>query len=143
MKVLDLNLLLYAVNRDSGFHARAKAWLEATLSGDEPVGIPWVVILGFLRIATSDRVLPRPLKPSQGMAIVDGWLAGSVVVALAPGDEHWSILRRLLLETGTAGNLTTDAHLAALAIENGAELCSTDTDFSRFPNLRWVNPLAS
>jgi toxin-antitoxin system PIN domain toxin len=142
MKVLDLNLLIYAVNRDSGFHARARSWLEATLSGDEPVGIPWAVILGFLRIATSDRVLPKPLKPDQGLTIVTGWLAQPAVFALSPGDGHWTTLRRLLDEAGTAGNLTTDAHLAALAIENGAELCSTDSDFARFPNLRWMNPLA-
>ena len=143
MKVLDLNLLIYAVNRDSAVHAKARSWLEATLSGDEPVGIPWVVILGFLRIATSDRVLPRPLKPAQGIAIVDGWLSQPAVLPLAPREGHWAILGRLLDETGTAGNLTTDAHLAALAIENGAELCSTDADFGRFPNLRWVNPLAA
>jgi toxin-antitoxin system PIN domain toxin len=142
VKILDLNLLLYAINRDSAPHPRARAWVEATLSGDEPVGLPWVVLLGFLRIATSDRVLPRPLRPGPALDLVDNWLRQPVVVPLGPGEGHWAILRGLLEETGTAGNLTTDAHLAALAIENGAELCSTDSDFARFPRLQWVNPIA-
>lgn len=142
MKVVDLNLLLYAINRDSPHHAPAKAWLERTLSDEEPVALPWVVLLGFLRLATSARVFPQPLVPDQALMVVDGWLGRTPVVALAPGDEHWRILRELLAESGTAGNLTTDAHLAALAIEHGAELCSTDSDFGRFPQLRWVNPLA-
>lgn len=141
MKVVDLNLLLYAVNRDSVHHAGAKAWLESTLSADEPVGIPWVVLLGFIRVSTSDRVLPRPLTAAQALAVVDSWLAQPVVLPLPPDNEHWRLLRHLLAGTGTAGNLTTDAHLAAIAIENGAELCSTDSDFARFSNLRWVNPL--
>jgi len=142
VKVLDLNLVLYAVNRDSVHHVRAKAWLEATLSGDEPVAVPWVVLLGFIRVSTSDRVLPQPLTTEQALAVVDSWLAQPVVVPLAPGSEHWRLIRHLLAGAGTAGNLTTDAHLAAIAIENGAELCSTDSDFARFPNLRWTNPLA-
>lgn len=141
MKVLDLNLLLHAVNRDSPHHDRANPWLERTLTSDEPVALPWVVVLGFLRLVTSARVYPQPLTPDQALAVVDGWLARPAVVRLAPGDEHWRILRDLLVESGTAGNLTTDAHLAALAIEHGAELCSTDGDFARFRRLRWVNPL--
>jgi uncharacterized protein len=142
VKVLDLNVLLYAVNRDSPRHADARAWLEATLSGDETVALPWVVLLGFLRIATNRQILPHPITIDQAVAVVDGWLAQAPVVALSPGDEHWAILRGLLSEAGSAGNLTTDAHLAALALEHGAELCSTDADFARFPRLRWVNPLA-
>jgi toxin-antitoxin system PIN domain toxin len=142
VKVVDLNLLLYAVNRDSVHHARAKAWLERTLSGDEPVALPWTVVLGFIRIATSERILPRSLTVEQALRAVDSWIAQTVVVLVAPGTEHWRVLRTLLAEAGTAGNLTTDAHLAALAIENGAELCSSDSDFARFPGLRWSNPLA-
>lgn len=142
MKLVDLNLLLYAVNRDSPHHARAKAWLERTLSDEEPAAMPWVVLLGFLRLATSAQVFPQPLAPDRAVAVVDGWLARPPVVVLAPGDEHWRILRDLLTQSGTAGNLTTDAHLAALAIEHGAELCSTDSDFARFGQLRWINPLA-
>lgn len=142
MKVVDLNLLLYAVNRESAEHARASAWLERVLAGSEPVAVPWAVILGFLRLATSARVFPKPLGPAAAAEVVDGWLSAPAVVPLSPGDEHWRILRSLLDGSGTAGNLTTDAHLAALAIERGAELCSTDADFARFPALRWTNPLA-
>ncbi len=141
MKVVDLNILLYAVNRDSAEHAAAKAWLERTLADSEPVAIPWVVLLGFLRLATSPRVFTRPLSPAVALDVVDGWLAAPAVVPLVPGDGHWAILRRLIVESGTAANLTTDAHLAALAIERGAELCSTDADFARFRELRWENPL--
>jgi uncharacterized protein len=142
VKVVDLNLLLYAVNRDSPRHDDARAWLESTLSGDETVALPWVVLLGFLRIVTSGHVLPHPITIDQAVAVVEGWLAQAAVVPLSPGDEHWPILSGLLSEVGSAGNLTTDAHLAALALEQGAELCSTDADFARFPHLRWVNPLA-
>lgn len=142
MKLIDLNLLLYAVNRDSIRHAAAKEWLEGTLSGSERVALPWPVILGFLRIATNGRIQPQPLTPDDALGVVDSWLSLSTVVALHPGEEHWRILRELLVDTGSAGNLTTDAHLAALAIEHGAELCSTDSDFGRFQRLRWTNPLA-
>ena len=141
MKVLDLNVLLYAINRDSPRHAEAGAWLEAVMSGEETVGIPWVVVLGFIRIATNRRIFPRPMSTDDARLVVDGWFARDAVVALNPGDEHWRILSDLLAGTGSGGNLTTDSHLAALAIEHGAELCSTDADFARFPHLQWVNPL--
>ena len=141
MKLLDLNLLLYAVNRDSPHHGAAKAWLDATLIGDEAVGIPWVVVLGFLRLTTSARVFARPITPKQAVSVVSGWLAQPSVSMINPGGEHWRLLRDIITDTGTSGNLTTDAHLAALAIETGAELCSTDADFARFPHLQWTNPL--
>jgi hypothetical protein len=143
VKVLDVNLLLYAVNADGPHHASAKAWLEYALSGDETVALPWIVILGFLRLATNPRVFTEPLEPVQALELVGGWLARPPVEYLNPGDEHWDIFRDLLEEAGTAGNLTTDAHLAALAVEHGAELHSTDTDFARFTRLRWVNLLAA
>ena len=141
MKVLDVNLLLYAINADSPHHEAAKAWLEDALSGDEVVALPWVVILGFLRLSTNSRVFARPLDPEQALGVADGWLSRPSIELLNPGGEHWGILRDLLGEAGTVGNLTTDAHLAALAIEHGAELHSTDTDFARFAHLRWVNLL--
>jgi len=141
MKVLDLNLALYAVNRDSPLHERAKRWLETALSDEEPVAIAWAVALGFVRLATSRRVFARPLSPDQAFGVVDGWLGRPQVRLLDPGPEHWTLLKSLLTETGTAANLTTDAHLAALAIENGATLYSTDRDFGRFQELKWVNPL--
>jgi toxin-antitoxin system PIN domain toxin len=139
--VVDLNLLLYAVNADANRHEAARSWLEETLGGDVPVGLPWVVILGFLRISTNPRVFPRPLGVDDAIRIVDGWLALPTVRCLEPTGRHWPILRRLLGELGAAGNLTTDAHLAALALENGATLCSTDNDFGRFAGLRWENPI--
>lgn len=142
MKVLDLNVLLYAVNADGPHHLAAKSWLEEALSGDDTVGVPWVVILGFLRLSTHPRDFPTPLDPTQAVAVVDSWLARPCVETLSPGSGHWGVLRELLLDAGTAANLTTDAHLAALALERGAELHSTDTDFARFPRLRWVNLLA-
>lgn len=142
MKLVDTNLLLYAVNRSSVHHGRARDWLEEILSADEPVGLPWVALLAFIRLATSDRVFPKPLSADQAIAIVDGWLALPVVVPVSPGENHWRVLKRLLGESGAAANLTTDAHLAALAIENGAELCSADADFARFPTLRVINPIA-
>jgi toxin-antitoxin system PIN domain toxin len=101
-----------------------------------------VVLLAFLRLSTSPRVFPVPLDPEQALDVIDGWLGQTSVVPLGPGTGHWQILRDLIDEAGTAGNLTTDAHLAAIAIENGAELCSTDTDFSRFARLKWTNPVA-
>lgn len=141
MKILDLNLLIYAVNRDAQRHERARAWLEEALSGEEPVAFSWSVILGFLRITTNPRIFPKPLETEQAVAIVDTWLAMPCSTPVVPGEAHWMILTELLEDTGTAGNRTTDAHLAALAIEHGAELISTDTDFARFKHLRWTDPL--
>jgi len=111
------------------------------MSGSETVSLPWVVILGFLRITTSNRVLPRPLTPLQAIEVVDALLSRPSVETMDAGPDHWPALRALLEESGTAGNLTTDAHLAALAIESGATLCSTDADFARFRHLTWENPL--
>ncbi len=142
MKVIDLNLLIYSVNRDAQQHERARTWLETILSGSEPVGLAWVVLLGFIRITTQRRVLPHALASDRALAIVNEWLEQPSVRLLQPGSEHWRILRLLLDEAGTAGNLTTDAHLAALTIENGGELLTTDRDFGRFRGLRWTNPLA-
>jgi len=142
VKVIDLNLLLYAVNRDSPRHSDAKTWLEEAMSGEERIALTWTVLLGFIRLTTSPRILEHPLSVDDALHTVEAWLAQPSVSPLEPGDSHWSILRDLLLEAGAAGNLTTDAHLAALAIEHGAELCSTDTDFARFKRLRWTNPLS-
>ena len=141
MKLLDLNVLIYAVNRDSHAHDMARSWLERVLGEDEVVGIPWVVLVGFLRVTTGPRSMRSPLSAGAAIGVVDGWLALPNVVAVDPGESHWTILRELLGKTGTAGNLTTDAHIAALAIEHDAELCSTDADFGRFQGVRWVNPL--
>lgn len=142
MKIVDLNILLYAVNEDAPLHARARAWWEKTLAGEEQVGLGWIVLLGFLRLSTQPAVLPHPLKVDQAAAVIDEWLEQPSCVVAQPGDRHWSILKELLGSSGTAGNLTTDAHLAALALEHDATLCSTDRDFARFSRLRYENPLA-
>ncbi len=141
MKLVDVNLLLYAVNRDSAWHSGARTWLERVLSDEEPIGFAWAVILGFLRSSTHSRIFPTPLTPGQAVAVVDEWLAQPPSRVLHPGDDHWRVVKHLLETVGTAGNLTIDTHLAAIAIEHGAELCSTDADFGRFRNLRWTNPL--
>jgi uncharacterized protein len=141
VNVVDANTLLYAVNRASARHDTSRAWLERALSGIESIALPWIVVLAFLRLSTNPRIFPAPLGPEEAAEIVDGWLARPVVTITNPGPKHWQILKDLLREAGTAGNLTTDAHLAALAIEHEAELASFDTDFARFEGLRWVNPL--
>lgn len=141
MRIVDLNLLLYALDEQSPRHDAASAWLAATLNGRGTVGLPWVVLLGFLRLSTKGAVFARPLAPDEALDVVDGWLAQTVVTIVAPGRRHAAVLRELLGEVGAGGNLVTDAHLAALAIEHGAEICSTDADFSRFPGVRWVDPL--
>jgi uncharacterized protein len=140
--VVDINLPIHAVNSAAPQHERARAWWERTLSGEETVGLPWAVLLGFLRITTHPRALPRPLRPEQAMDIIDSWFRQSVVQVIEPTARHWSIVKQLLGPLGTAGDLTSDAHLAALAIEHGALLYSTDRDFDQFEGLRWVNPLA-
>ena len=141
MIVVDLNLLLYATNEDAPQHAKARRWWEATLAGDEQVGLAWPVVLGFLRLSTRSGILPRPLTPRQALDTVSEWVTHPLVAMLHPGDGHWSILRGLVESSGAAGNLTTDAHLAALTIEYDATLYSTDTDFSRFSKVRFTNPL--
>jgi toxin-antitoxin system PIN domain toxin len=142
VKLPDVNLLLYAVDESSARHEPARAWVEERLSGAETFALAWVVLLAFIRLTTSSRVFQSPLTASQALDLVDGWLAQPCATVVHPTSHHLSVLRQLLEPLGTAGNLTTDAHLAAIAIEHGAELCSTDADFSRFAGLRWSNPLA-
>ena len=143
MIVPDVNLLIYAVHRESPLHARAARWLEGLLTGDEPVGLAWAAALGFVRITTNARLFPSPLPVDTALALVDAWLARRVVTTVHPGPGHWPILRALLAESGAGGNLTSDAHLAALCVERGATLHTADADFGRFRGLRWVNPLAA
>lgn len=143
MKLTDANLLLYAVDTASPRHHVARRWLEVQLSGSETFAFSWVGLLAFLRVSTNPRVFNAPLEPSAAFDIVDSWLAQPPSTIVHPTDRHAVVLRELLGPLGTAGNLTTDAHLAALAIEHGAELCSSDSDFSRFQGLRWRDPLAA
>jgi uncharacterized protein len=141
VKLPDLNLLLYAADASSPRHEPARQWLEETLSGTEEIAFAWVVLLGFVRLTTNPAVFERPLTPDEAMDHLDAWLAQPPARIIAPMDGHPALLRQLLDPLGTAGNLTTDAHLAALAIEHGAELLSCDADFSRFAGLRWRDPL--
>ena len=142
MTLADVNLLLYAYDSSSVRHARARRWLEERLSGAETFGFAWVALLAFVRLATSPRVFAAPLTSAEALDLVDAWLVQPCATVLHPGSRHAVILRELLDDVGTAGNLTTDAHLAALAIEHGATLASADADFGRFPRLAWINPLA-
>jgi len=142
VRIPDLNLLLYAVDRTSPQHAAASRWWNATMSGSETVGFAWSVLLGFVRLTTSARVVRSPLTPEIALDHVDRWLAHPITTVVDPTARHAQVLRDLLGRTGTGGNLVADAHLAALAIEHGAELCSADRDFTRFAGLRWMNPLA-
>ncbi|HLX44469.1 MAG TPA: type II toxin-antitoxin system VapC family toxin [Bryobacteraceae bacterium] len=141
MIVPDVNILLHAYNADSKVHSPAKEWWEETVAGPRPVGLPWASILGFIRLITRRGVFPNPIPPVEAARRVRTWLALPAVQIITPGESHAEILFGLLEHLGTAGDLTTDAHLAALAIEYQAELASTDVDFARFPKLRWFNPL--
>ena len=141
MLIPDVNLLVYAYNADAPFHAAAKAWWETRLSEDEPVGMAWVAMLGFVRIMSNRRVLARPMAPTEAVVHCKAWLAMPNVRLVLPGPSHFDVLSSLL--AGPVGpNLVTDAHLAALAIEHQAELQSNDSDFARFSGLRWRNPVA-
>ncbi len=142
MRVLDANLLLYAVDERSPRHTKARTWLEATLSGADTVGLTWGVLLAFVRMSTRASVFAQPLDVSEALDLVDSWLDQPCTTVLGPTERHSSVLRTLLQPLGAAGNLSSDAHLAAIAIEHGAEVNSCDTDFARFPGLRWKDPLA-
>jgi toxin-antitoxin system PIN domain toxin len=132
MKIVDANVLLYAVNRQSPHHDAAHGWLQKALLGRESIGLPWVSLLAFIRIATHPRIFPRALPVTEACAVVEVWTSAPGAVAVEPTPRHTSILRGLLQQAGTAGNLTTDAHLAALALEHGAEVVTFDRDFARF-----------
>lgn len=143
MNLVDVNVLIYAVNSDSPHHQKARTWLENALSGSEPIGFAWTVLLAFLRITTRRGILEKPLAVPAAIDYVDAWLQQPNAEIVHPDDHHWPILRTLIASAGTAGNLTSDAHLAALALGRGWTLVSTDHDFRRFAGLSVVNPLAT
>jgi toxin-antitoxin system PIN domain toxin len=136
----DVSVLVHAHNSDSPVHQRARRWWDGCLSGTEAVGLAWVTILGFIRITTNRKIVARPLPVAHLLDRIDTWLQLPHVHIPDPSETHFMSLRQALERLGTAGNLTTDAHLATLAIERGYVLCSTDTDFARFPGLRWLDP---
>ena len=141
MILVDANLLIYAHVKSFPQHARARKWLDARLSGSAQVGLPWPSLLGFLRLVTNRRVFERPEATGYAWRQVLAWLECDVVWIPQPTDRHRDVLGRLLAKVNVAANLIPDAHLAALAIEHGLTLCSTDGDFARFPDLRWQDPL--
>ncbi len=137
----DANLLLYAYHERSVHHEASRTWLETTLSGTDLVRFAWLTLWAFLRISTNPKVFEQPLSSTEAAAAVSSWLARPNAAVIEPGERYWEILRRLLDDAQCAGPLVTDAALAALAIEHGATLYSTDRDFSRFSGLSWTNPL--
>ncbi|MCY3815682.1 MAG: type II toxin-antitoxin system VapC family toxin [Gammaproteobacteria bacterium] len=141
MIIPDINLLVYAHDSGARRHAAAKSWWESLMNGTDTVGLPWAVILGFIRITTNRRILDKPLDVAGSCRRVRSWLARPQVILIEPGVRHADIFFAMLESLGTAGNLTTDAHLAALTIEHQARLHSTDADMARFPGLKWLNPL--
>jgi toxin-antitoxin system PIN domain toxin len=141
MIVPDVNVLLYAHIEAFAEHSRARAWWDALLNGKVEVGVAGPVLFGFVRLATNRKLFDPPMSVETALSRVESWLARSNVRFLPPGPRHLEIAFRLLKQLGTAGNLTTDVQLAALAIEHQAEIHSNDVDFGRFPQLRWVNPL--
>jgi len=141
MILIDANLLLHAYNPRAVAHDASRIWLESALSGAEPVRFAWLTIWAFLRISTNPRVFDRPLSTVEAAAIVSAWFAQPAVGILEPGERHWEIAQEVAVAGQASGPLIMDAAIAALAIEHGATLYSTDRDFARFPGLNWVNPL--
>jgi uncharacterized protein len=140
--LVDANLLLYAYNPRAAQHGQSRAWLESVLSGSDLVRFAWLTLWAFLRIATSPRVFERPLSVSEAEAAISAWLAQPVAGTLEPGERHWDILCGIVRDGQAAGPLVMDAVLAAIALEHGATVCTTDRDFLRFPGLKWINPLS-
>jgi len=140
--LVDANLLIYAVDETAPDHARAASWLESQLNGERPVGIPWPSLTTFLRISTHPRASRNPLDPAAAWVFVRDWLAAPAAWVPGPTDRHAEVMGSLVTRYRIAGNLVADVHLAAIALEHGLTVCSADTDFARFTEVRWSNPLA-
>jgi toxin-antitoxin system PIN domain toxin len=140
VRLVDTNLLLYAVHEEARFHTEALMWLDRTLSSGEAVVMPWISLLGFVRISTRPGIYSHPQSAEEAFEIVDAWLGVPSVITGEPDRWHARRVRDLLVATGTGGNLVTDAHLAALALQYDATVVSYDNDFSRFPGVRWERP---
>jgi toxin-antitoxin system PIN domain toxin len=141
MRLPDANILLYAYNKDAEHHNESRHWLDQSFAEPDPIALPWLVTQAFIRVGTNPRIFSSPLTVEQATRIVSSWLKRSNVEVIEPSPRYWGIFGGLLLETGTAGLKVTDAALAALAIDHGAVLCSTDRDFRRFPGLKLLDPL--
>lgn len=142
MTILDANILLYAYDSASSQHVKARSWVERTFSEAVPVGLPWQTVAAFLRIMTNANLPGERFTPEEAVQIVDQWLEQPNIRLLEAGDDHWALLRQMIVQGQAQGPLISDAQLAALTIEHGGVLHTTDRDFARFPGLRWVNPLA-
>ena len=141
MIVIDANLLIYSYDLDSTYHKKSRAWLEEALSGAEAVGLPWQSVSAFLRVITNRRLSGMRVSLQQAVQVVDEWFQQPNVQMLVPADQHWSVLRQMILEGQASGPLVSDAEIAAITIEHGGVLHTADRDFARFPGLRWKNPL--
>jgi len=139
--LVDANVLLYAEDSLSPYHDKARQWWDAQLSGRSPVCLCWTVLTAFIRIGTNRRVFERPLSLKEAIHRVQSWVDQPCTRLIYPTEQHWQVLQELLEQGQAVGNLVTDAHIAALAIEHGCQLYSTDSDFARFPKLKWSNPL--
>lgn len=140
MKLIDANVLLYAVDEGAEHHSVAKAWLDRALSGNETVLLPWVSLLAFLRLSTHPSVYEHPLTTTQALDVVDAWIGAAPAIAPEPDSQHAGRMRQLLAATGRGGNLVNDAHLAAIAVQHGAVVVTFDSDFGRFPGVAWETP---
>ena len=143
MKVVDLNVLIYAVDGSSPHHEKVLPYWERLLDEEESIGLPWIVIVGFLRITTNGRAFPKPLAAEAACEIVGDWLASDVVSVPPEKPTHWKVFEGFVRASGTAANLVTDAHIAAIAATRDATLVSCDRDFTRFEGLRVENPLST
>ena len=141
MIVPDINLLVYAYDGKAAKHTQAKRWWEEKINGNIMVGIPWVVSAGFVRLMTNPKLMKTPFSPSVAVQHVESWFNYEHIFPLNPGDRHLTYFRQILDAAGIGGDLVPDAHIAAIAMENQAEVHSNDSDFGRFPGVRWVNPL--
>lgn len=142
MILVDANLLIYAVMPEFDRHEAAHAWLAEVLAGPPRTALPWPSLLAYHRVVTSPRVFDRPLRGDEAWGVIEHWLALDTVWSPVPSERHAALLAGLIRQTDVTGNLIHDAHLAALALDNGLEIASTDADFARFPGVRWTNPLA-
>ena len=141
MILVDLSILLAAVNTRTPGHKAVRHWWEELLNSDQPVALTWLAVLGFIRLTTSPKLLPTPLLLGDAIAVVDGWIARPNVQMLQVTGQHWNILQTMLLAVGHGSTLTMDAHLACLAIQHDCEIATLDEDFSHFPGLKSFNPL--
>lgn len=143
MILVDANVLLYAYNAGSAEHERCRDWFDRAFAEAPPVAFTWLTILAFIRVGTSQRIFQQPLTMTEALSTVSRWLTHSNAVLLEPGPGHWELLKATLLDGQATGPLTTDAAIAAIAIENGAAVCTTDRGFRRFSGLRLIDPLAA